>query len=221
MKAIISSALLTVFVASAAHAEGLQVETRAFHANMRVDAKKITFIENGRTVGTTDMSESFFNTAGFGVAGVYSADDTLDLGLGLSLARYYPNNGVTVDQTVLNGFSRFNLVKTEAGKFYVLVGLSRQQLSQDVEDGEDESYKSSFTPIVNADAGIGGSIKLGAADLGLEYKYTNTLAKGRASLHNRYTHMGVAGMVTETEKTKIKDTVLEGHELALTLGVQL
>lgn len=221
MKAIISTALLTVLTASAAHAEGLQLETRAFHANMRLDSGKTTYIVDGESPETGRVSESFFNTAGFGVSAVQTIDDVLDFGLGLSFARYYPNDGVQIDQTVLNGFSRINLAKTETARFYMLAGLSRQQLAQEIESDDYSSYKSSFTPIVNGDLGLGGSIKLGSADLGLEYKYSSTLARGRASLKSFYSYTTLVGTERSREKVKIKDIVLEGQELALTLGVKI
>jgi len=221
MKTIISTALLTVLSASAAYGEGLQVETRAFHTNMRLDSGETVSIIDGEDSETGRMSEAFFNSAGFGVSAVQSIDDVVDLGLGLSFARYYPNDGVQLDQTVLNGFSRINLAKTETARFYMLAGLSRQQLSQDIESDDYSSYKSSFTPIVNGDLGLGGSFKLGSADLGLEYKYSSTLARGRASLKSFYSYTTLVGTESGREKVKVKGIVLEGQELALTLGMKI
>ncbi|HYX38108.1 MAG TPA: hypothetical protein VE954_33835 [Oligoflexus sp.] len=221
MKSIISTVLLTVLTSSAAYGEGLQVETRAFHANMRLDADKATYLQDGAPATTDGVSSSYYNTAGLGLAAVHVVDDILELGLGFSFARYYPSNGVQMDQTVLNGFSRINLAKTETSKVYMLGGLSRQQLTQDNESNEFARYKSSFTPIVNVDLGIGGTINFGSADLGLEYKHSNTVAAGRASFQSLYKIQGLTGNQVSSDKIKFRNVALEGQELALTFGVKM
>jgi hypothetical protein len=222
MKAILSTALLAALTASATYADGLHVETKAFHANMRLDAEKSIYNEDGSPAVVNGVSSAYFNTAGFGVSAVQNIDEILDFGLGLSYARYYPENSVTIDQTVLHGFSRINLVATESSKVYMLAGLSRQQLAQQIEDNGFISHKSRFTPLVNGDLGLGGSIQFGTAELGLEYKYSNTLAAGRASIQSATRiQTRLATPQIHREKNKLKDVVLEGQELALTVGVKL
>lgn len=220
MKAILTTALLTAVTASSAMAE-VQLETRAYHSNMRIDAGKYTVETAGEDLEVGKMNEDFFNTAGFGVAAVAPIDNAVELGLGLSFARYHPTTDNQLDQTVLSGFTRINLVQTESGRFYVLAGVSSQQLSQDLNDSEFVKTKVSYTPILNADLGLGGSIKLGSADLGIEYKYSNTLSRGRGTLKSSFAFPGFEGVELATSKVKIRDIVLEGQELALTLGVKI
>ncbi|HYX38415.1 MAG TPA: hypothetical protein VE954_35380 [Oligoflexus sp.] len=221
MKAILSTALLTVLTASAAHAEGLKVETRAFHANMQLDAEKSTYKEDGTPATVDGVSSAYFNTAGFGLSAVQTVDDVLDFGLGLSVARYYPTKTSQIDQTVLHGFSRINLVKTDASRVYMLAGLSRQQLVQDIESDAYANYKTRYTPIVNGDLGLGATFTVGNADLGLEYKYSNTLAAGRASLQGLYKNPGLRGVQISSDKNKLKGVTLQGQELALSVAVKL
>jgi hypothetical protein len=220
MKAILATALLTAVTASSALAD-VQLETRAFHSNLRIDAGKITSELPDGEIFTDRISEDFFNTAGLGVAAVTAVNDVVEFGVGLSLARYYLTTVTQMDQTVLNGFTRLNLAQTESSKFYVLAGVSRQQLSQDVKDNEFVKTDFSYTPIVNGDLGLGGSIKLGSADLGLEYKYSNTLGRGRATLKSTFSIPGFEEFGVGRSKSKIHDIVLEGQEVALTLGMRL
>lgn len=220
MKTLIATALLTTLTASSAWAD-IQLETRAYHSNMRVDAGKVTVESLGEDLETGEFSEDFLNTAGFGIAAIAPLDETVELGLGLSLARYHPTPGNQTDQTSVSGFTRINLAKTDSGRFYVLAGLSSQQLSQELDDNEFINTKINYTPTLNGDLGLGGSIKLGAADLGLEYKYSNTLSRGRGTLKSSFSFPGFDGVEVATVKAKIRGLVLEGQELALTLGLKL
>jgi hypothetical protein len=220
MKAILATALLTTVTASSALAD-VQLETRAFHSNLRIDAGKVTTEYFTGDVDTETMSEEFFNTPGLGVAAISKVDELVELGLGLNLARYHLSPGNQLDQTVLNAFTRLTLAESENGKFYILAGVSRQQLSQDVKDYDFVKTKISYTPIVNGDLGLGGSIKLGSADLGFEYKYSNTLARGRGTLKSTFAFTGFGEFGVGQSKSKIRDIVLEGQEVALTLGMKL
>ncbi|WP_141736107.1 hypothetical protein [Oligoflexus tunisiensis] len=220
MKAVLATALLATLTASSALAE-VQVETRAFHTNLRLDSEEVIYVADGLGKDTFTMNEDHFNTAGFGIAAVNAIDDTLEFGLGLSFARYYPTTKVQIDQTILNAFTRINLAKTETGKVFILGGLSRQQLAQEFDDEQLGTTEGRYTPIVNGDVGLGGSLNLGGADLGLEYKYSSTVASGRASIRNNYNGQGFALTGTRRDKMKVKGVVLEGQEIALTLGMKI
>ncbi len=221
MKAILSTVLLAGLAATSAHAEGLQVETRTFHSNLRIDGNSVTFTdEDGSFTG--DVTKAFFNTAGLGVAAVYGLSDAVDLGVGLSLARYYPNTDRHLDQTVLNGFVRYNVIKTEAGKLYGLAGVSRHSLDLSVDEEDGYSQSSKITPVGNVDAGIGGALTLGSVDLGLEYKYSNSVGRGRITSKESYTYTNALGLQTvEKAQSRYTGLKLEGQELALTVAVKL
>jgi hypothetical protein len=221
MKAILSTVLLTGLAASAAHAEGLQVETRAFHSNLRIDGSKVTLTDEESSV-TADVNKTFLNTAGLGVAAVYGVNEAVDLGVGFSLASYFPETDSQIDQTVVNGFMRYNFIKTESGKLYGLVGVSRHFLNEEVDEEEGYDQTIRIKPVANVDAGFGGTLTWGSVDLGLEYKYSNSVSRGRVSIKESYTYSDALGLRTvESSKTRFTGLKLEGQELALTLGVKL
>ncbi len=221
MKAILSTVLLAGLAATSAHAEGLKVETRTFHSNLRIDGNRVTFTDEDGSF-TADVSKVFFNAPGLGVAAVYGLNDAVDLGVGLSLARYYPNTDRQLDQTVLNGFVRYNVIKTEAGKMYGLAGVSRHSLDLNVDEEDGYSQSSKVTPVGNLDAGIGGAITLGSIDLGLEYKYSNSVGRGRITSKETYTYTNALGLKMEEKgQSRYTGLKLEGQELALTLAVKL
>lgn len=220
MKTMLSAVLLTALAASSAHAEGLQVETRAFHSNLRIDGNKVTRTDEDGSF-SADVRKSFHNTAGFGVAAVYGLNEAVELGLGLSLARYYPNVESKFDQTVVNGFLRYNFIKTQSGKLYGMAGVSRHTLSEKVEEEADYSHKSTITPVGNVDAGLGGALTIGSVDLGLEYKYSNSVSRGRVNVKESYSYTSAGLRYTESAKTRFTGLKLEGQEMAFTVGVKL
>jgi hypothetical protein len=220
MKTVFATALLATLATSSALAE-VQVETRAFHTNLRLDSEEVIYVSDRLGKETYTMNESHYNTAGVGLSAVNTIDEVLEVGLGLSFARYYPTTNVQLDQTVLNAFTRVNLAQSETGKVFIMGGLSRQQLDQDFDDKRLGSTKANYTPIVNGDVGVGGFLNLGGADLGLEYKYSSTVASGRASIKNTYNAEGFALTGTPRDKNKIKGVVLEGQEISLTLGMSI
>ncbi len=223
MKMFLSTALLAAFAASLAHAE-VKVESRVFHSNLRLDAKSSTFYSPD-SVESNGRQESFFNTAGVGVAGVFSPNQAIDMGIGYSYARYYVNSGTQIDQQVASLFSRFNLLQSETGKVYALVGASSHQLDQKfaTERGSTSSVEaeSSYSPIVNYDAGLGAAITLAGLDLGLEYKYSNTLSKGQGTVKEKSSYISLTGPVVENYKSKIKGISAETQELSMTLSVKI
>lgn len=222
MKALLATALFTALMASSAHAEGLQFETRAFHTNLRIHGNTATQVVDGRQTFTADVDASYYNSAGFGVNAVYGLNDAFDLGLGVSHARYYPDTETRLDQTVANGFLRYNLVKSSAGKIYFMAGVSRQMLSQNMKDTDDVSWSARITPVGNVDGGIGGALTLGAVDLGLEYKYSNSVGRAHGTFKETQTSVDEAGLVTtEVGKTRFSGLKVEAQELALTVGMKL
>lgn len=218
MKSILSATLIALIASSAAHAEGLQLETRIFHAAKNERISSVKTYENG-TYGSTieNIDHDYDTTAGAGVAASVSVLDQLDAGVGYSFARYFRSTTSTqVDQT-LQLFTRYNVQKSENSKFYLLAGVSEHRLKDDVSEPANFRFRSSFAPITNYDVGLGGSLKLGSVDLGLEYKYSNTLAKARAQIVSRSYGFGLV----EEQKLQLKGVELEGHEVSVTLGVKI
>jgi opacity protein-like surface antigen len=217
MKSLLASALLTALTASSAMAQ-VKFETRAFHSNLRIDAGRVTseILNDGDY--EEDMSEAFFNTAGLGFGLIAPVDETVEFGLGVSFARYNPEPENELNQTVANGFTRINFAHTPSGKFYMLAGISRQQLTQHFEGNEYARIRARYSPIVNGDLGLGASFQLDNVDIGFEYKVTNTLAPGRGTLKSTWK---IPGFMSGASKSKIRDIVLEGQELALTCGIKL
>ncbi|MDQ3234071.1 MAG: hypothetical protein M3Q07_19865, partial [Pseudobdellovibrionaceae bacterium] len=155
MKTFLSAALISMVTASAAQAAAIQFETRAFHSNLRLDAKETTHSINGTEVGTERVHETFDNTAGGGVAVVFNLDEHLDLGLGYSRARYFPGADVRTDQTMLSAFSRWTLYQSPATRFYFLAGLTQHDLDTLDTGGRSMTVESSITPVMNYDVGLG------------------------------------------------------------------
>lgn len=222
MKAILALTFLSAVTASSATAE-VHFETRAFHSKLRMDADRVILVNKGEDTNAAGYDSRQLDTAGLGLSVIAPVHDIVEFGLGLSLARYHPSTRAELNQTALNGFTRINLAQTESGKLYFLAGVSRQQLTEDIEATELVDFKVQYSPIVNGDLGLGGSIKLGPVDLGLEYKYTTTLAPGRATFKNKHATPALEedmGYFVPS-KVKIRDLVLKGQELALTLGMKL
>lgn len=217
MKSLLAAALLTALTATSAMSQ-VQFETRVFHSNLRVDGGRVTSEIFGEAEYEEDLSEAFFNTAGLGFGLIGPVDETVELGLGVSFARYNPVPENELNQTVVNAFSRINFAHTSHGKFYLLAGVSRQQLTQHFEGNEFARARARYSPIVNGDVGLGASFQLDKVDFGFEYKYTNTLAPGRATLQSTWK---VPGWMSGSSKSKIRDVVMEGQELALTCGIKL
>ncbi|HET9235938.1 MAG TPA: hypothetical protein VFO10_01735 [Oligoflexus sp.] len=217
MKSLLAAALLSALAASSATAQ-VQFETRAFHSNLRIDAGRVTSEIFGDMNYEENMSEAFFNTAGLGFGLIAPVDETVEFGLGVSFARYNPTPGNELNQTVANGFTRINFAHTANGKFYMLAGVSRQQLTQHFESTPYTRVQARYTPIVNGDLGLGASFQLDQVDIGFEYKYTNTLSPGRGTLKSSWK---IPSFMEGSGKSKIRDVVLEGQELALTCGIKL
>jgi opacity protein-like surface antigen len=217
MKSLLATALLTTLTATSAMAQ-VQFETRVFHSNLRIDASRVTSEILGESDIEEDMSEAFFNTAGLGFGLIAPVDETVEFGLGVSFARYNPVPENELNQTVVNGFTRINFAHTSNGKLYLLAGVSRQQLTQHFEGNEFARTRARYSPIVNGDLGLGASFQLDKVDIGFEYKYTNTLGRGRATLQSNWK---VPGWMSGSSKSKIRDIVMEGQELALTCGIKL
>jgi opacity protein-like surface antigen len=218
MKSLLATALLTTMTATSAIAQ-VQFETRAFHSNLRIDAGRVT----SEILGDVDyeeeeMSEAFLNTAGLGFGLIAAVDETVEFGLGVSFARYNPVPENELNQTVANGFTRINFAHTPHGKFYMLAGVSRQQLTQHFEGNEFARIRARYSPIVNGDLGLGASFQLDKVDIGFEYKYSNSLGRGRATLNSSWK---IPGFHSVSSKYRIRDIVLEGQELALTCGIKL
>lgn len=219
MKKIFSISLMAVLAASSAQAEVFQIEPRVFHSNLHLNAGATEVYENGVSQGRTKADQDSLNGAGLGISGIFALSEQIDLGLGYSMARYFPSPEINNEQQVLEVFSRLYMAKTTSSKLYFLAGASSHQFSIDIDSKDDSpfSQSSSFTPIVNYDLGIGGALNFGIVDLGLEYKYSNTLANGSATFVSRASFRNV----TEEYKSKTKDIALESQEISLTVGVSL
>lgn len=216
MKTALSAALFVTLAASTAEASAIQVETRAFHSNLRLSLKETVQSINGRDIGTTGSDELFLNTAGGGIAFIGKLDEYVSLGAGYERARYFPGPDATINQQTLCLFTRFTLYQGPISHVHLLAGLSQQSLTAEATDVDVK-----YSPVMNYDFGLGHTWSFGLWRVGLAYKYSDTFGRGnnrtviRSRIYNEF-------QLVDTEvKARARNFNIEQQQLSLSLGVNL
>ncbi len=192
--------------------DDMHIGLETFHSNMRSTA---TFAE----VYFDKRMLTYNNAPGVGLIGLHSVADDWALGLGLGYVRYYQGNARFMDRTSMQLFARYFWWRRDVFELFSKTGFSQQQLHAD--QPKSSGFHSNYEPIFNYDVGIGGALKLGSGSFALEYRYADSISKGRASVSYPYLILSSPAGSPVSAKLKLKDIEIQTHELALTTSVAL
>ncbi len=214
-------ALILLLTATASQASALQVETRAFHSNLRLDMKSAVLTMNGQDIGTQEGGEYFQNTAGGGIALVANLDPYVSLGLGYDRARYFPSPDYKMDQQMLSLFTRWTLYQGESSRLHFLTGVSQHRLSGQGDPIPNMNLTVKYSPVMNYDLGLGQTWTFGSFNVGLAYKYSDTFGRGNSQVVMRSRFSDKLQLTESESKTKIRNFNIEQQELSLQVGVNI
>ncbi len=213
MQAPLIPILFAVVLASSTYAaEGIQLETRVFHATKTQRGGTSTSYLEGKELSSSKVKPDYDTTAGSGIALVYSLNENIDLGLGFANASYHPDPAIRTRDQSLGSFARLFLQRGEGSKLYLQTGVSERRLIERF-TGRLTGTQSRADPLVNYDLGLGASLNIGGIDFGIGYKYSNTLIPGR--------YRSFMTLSDGKHKTVLTNSRLEGHEASLTLAFKI
>ncbi len=149
---------------------------------------------------------------GAGVNLQYKLTDTASVGGSVAFVNYdggkekgqYNDLSVSVNGT-------YDFFKQDAFALYGLGGLSYHMVDPKDQKNEVAEVKYKSADLVNYDLGVGGRYEVVKnVNLGLSYRYTDTLAKGTINT--------TSIIATDSVKAKFKDVSLQQNELIASVG---
>ncbi len=211
-----SLSLLTVLLASSpAMSADLSVQGQLITSQGKLNSEKAEFTDPSTGVKVSEKNDGKADTItapGVGVNLQYKLNDALRLGGGVAWIEYngdkdkadYSDLSASVNAT-------YDLYKQDAFSLYGLGGVSYHMVDpkDQKEDGVKVTKKSA--ELLNYDLGIGGRYEVVSnVNLGLSYRYSDTLAKGSID--------SASAIGTEGTSTKFKDVSLQQNELIASVG---
>jgi len=212
----ISLSVLTVLLASSpAMSADLTVQGQLITSQGKLNSEKAEFIDPLTGAKVSEKSDGKADTItapGAGVNLQYKLNDDLRLGGGVAWIEYngdkdnadYSDLSASVNAT-------YDFFKQDAFSLYGLGGVSYHMV--DPKDQKEEGLKVTMksADLLNYDLGVGGRYEVASnVNLGLSYRYSDTLAKGSIDASS--------AIGTESLKTTFKDVSLQQNELIASVG---
>lgn len=210
------STLALVLSASPLMAANLNVQANLITSQGSVDSEKAeATLSNGQVIKEkVEGSRDYLTAPGVGITADYQLIEGLRVGAGVSYVDY-KGEKATENKDGKQGFtdtafsvnSSYDFYKVEALSLYGLGGLSYHMVN--IDDLDKVEYKDS--QLLNYDLGLGGRYAVSdAVNIGLSYKYSDTLAKGEVK---------VSGVINEDlAGLKFKDVSLQQNEFIASVG---
>lgn len=212
----ISLTALALLLASApAMSADLSVQGQLITSQGKLSSGKseVTDTTTGETFKSDETEKGKSITApGAGVNLQYKLTDSVSLNGGVAFVNYdggkekgqYNDLSVSVNGT-------YDFFKQDALALYGLGGLSYHMVDPKDQKDDDGEVKFKSADLVNYDLGVGGRYEIVKnVNLGLTYRYTDTLSKGT------FNTTGI--IATDPIKAKIKDVSLQQNELIASVG---